>query len=332
MNRAARVDRHLPSSDQLSRFQRDGYLLVEGVLEPAAVVEPLFAEYAAVLDRLARELHARGELASTYADLAFAERLIRIYRDTGRDHSRYFDPSLMTSGVTPETPFWAGPAVFDIITHERVLDLVECLIGPEIYSNPVQHIRIKPPERLLPDGATDVLARANPWHQDNGVVDPAADRTDMLTVWIALSDAPVERGCLQVIPHSHLRALRTHCPGKPGRPFAIPDALLELNRATPVPTRAGDVILMHKHTIHGSLPNLSGEIRWSLDLRYNPTGQPTGRPEFPGFVARSRHDPGSELRDPVAWAGLWRGARQRLATHPPANPPHRWRGTEPVCA
>ena len=181
MNRAARVDRHLPSSDQLSRFQRDGYLLVEGVLEPAAGVDPLFAEYAEVLDRLARELHARGELASTYADLAFAERLIRIYRDTGRDHSRYFDPSLMTSGVTPETPFWAGPAVFRIITHERVLDLVECLIGPEIYSNPVQHIRIKPPERLLPDGATDVLARANPWHQDNGVVDPVADGTDMST-------------------------------------------------------------------------------------------------------------------------------------------------------
>ena len=332
MNRAVRVDRHLLSSEQLSRFQRDGYLLVEGVLEPAAVVEPLFAEYGEVLDRLAHELRDRDELASTYDDLQFAERLIRIYRETGRDHSRYFDPSLMTSGVTPDTPFWAGPAVFRIITHEWVLDLVECLIGPEIYSNPVQHIRIKPPEHLLPDGATDVLARANPWHQDNGVVDPVADGTDMLTVWIALSDAPAERGCLQVIPRSHRQALRTHCPGKPGRPFAIPDTLLELDRATPVPTRAGDVILMHKHTIHGSLPNVSEQIRWSLDLRYNPTGQPTGRPEFPGFVARSRRDPESELGDPEAWAGFWGDARERLAAHPAAKPAHRWRGTEPACA
>ena len=171
--------------------------------------------------------------------------------------------------------------MFDIITHERGL-LVECLIGPEIYSNPVQHIRIKPPEHPLSVGATDVLARANPWYQDNGVVDPAAAGTDMLTVWIALSGAPVERGCLQVIPHSHQRTLRTHCPGKPGRPFAIPDALLELNRATPMPTRAGDVILMHKHTIHGSLPNGGDEIRWSLDLRYNPTGQPTPADRPPG--------------------------------------------------
>ena len=332
MNRAAGAEKLVPDSDQLSRFRRDGYLLVEGVLDPVAVIEPLFAEYATVLDRLTHELHARGEIASTYADLGFAERLIRIYRESGRDHSRYFDPSLVTSGVTAETPFWAGPAVFRIITHERVLDLVECLIGPEIYSNPVQHIRIKPPERLLPVGATDVLARANPWHQDNGVVDPVADATDMLTVWIALSDAPVERGCLQVIPRSHRQALRTHCPNIPGRPLAIPDALLDLDRVTPIPTRSGDVILMHKHTIHASPPNVSDQIRWSLDLRYNPTGQPTGRPEFPGFVARSRRDPGSELRDPEAWAGLWCEARDRLAAQPAARPAHRWRGTEPVCA
>jgi hypothetical protein len=161
MNRAAEAEKLVLDSDQFIRFRRDGYLLVEGVLAPAAIIEPLFAEYATVLDRLAHELHGRGEIASTYDDLEFSERLIHIYRESGRDHSRYFDPSLVTSGVTPETPFWAGPAVFRIITHERVLDLVECLIGPEIYSNPVQHIRIKPPERLLPDGATDVLARAN---------------------------------------------------------------------------------------------------------------------------------------------------------------------------
>ena len=89
---------------------------------------------------------------------------------------------------------------------------------------------------------------------------------------------------------------------------------------------------MHKHTIHGSPPNVSDRIRWSLDLRSNPIGQPTGRPEFPGFVARSRLDPESELRDPEAWAGLWRGARDRLAAQPAAKPAHRWRGTEPGCA
>ncbi len=299
------------------------------MLEPAALIDPLFAEYGDVLDRLAHELRDRGEIASTYHELEFGDRMVRIYQETGRDHSRYFDPSLPMRGVTTDTPLWAGPAVFRILTHERVLDLAESLIGPEITSNPVQHVRIKPPEHLLPEGS-DVLVRANPWHQDNGVVNPVADNTNMLTVWISLSEATVENGCLHLIPESHRQALRTHCL----RPqFAIPNELLELDRATPMPTRPSDVILMHKHTCHGSLPNVSDNLRWSLDLRYNPTGQPTGREAFPGFVARSQRDPAREIRDPEAWAQLWYDARARLAAHPDPEGHHiRWKGDEPVCA
>jgi phytanoyl-CoA hydroxylase len=83
--------------------------------------------------------------------------------------------------------------------------------------------------------------------------------------------------------------------------------------------------------MHCSLPNRSDEIRWSFDPRYNPIGQPTGRPAFPGFVARSRRDPESELRDAEAWADLWRRARARLAEQetPTFN---RWRADSPVCA
>ena len=40
MSRAARAGRRRLNSAQLSRCERDGYLLVEGVLEPAAVVDP----------------------------------------------------------------------------------------------------------------------------------------------------------------------------------------------------------------------------------------------------------------------------------------------------
>ena len=60
-----------------------------------------------------------------------------------------------------------------------------------------------------------------------------------------------------------------------------PDALLELERTTPVPTRRGDLIVRHKRTCHGSLPNHGDARRIGLDLRYNPAGQPTGRVHFP---------------------------------------------------
>ncbi|MDE2902522.1 MAG: phytanoyl-CoA dioxygenase family protein [Chloroflexota bacterium] len=327
MTPSTETGNHFLTSKQLQQFEHDGYLRVEGVIDPEAFIDPLFADYALVLDRLANELHDRGEIDSTFDDLPFGDRMIRVYQASGRDHARYFDCSLPNRNVKPDTHMWLGPSVFHLLTHPGVLDVVESVIGPEITSNPVQHVRIKPPEKALPDGATDVLVRANPWHQDNGVVDPIADETHMLTVWISLSAATPENGCLRVIPGSHRGALRTHCLN----PVAIPDALLELDRVTPVPTEPGDVIIFNKYTCHGSGPNVSDHFRVSLDLRYNPTGQPTGRPAFPDFVARSRHDPSSVLTDPAAWAQLWYDARTRLAEKG-ENFAFRWRGDEPVCA
>ena len=73
------------------------------------------------------------------------------------------------------------------------------------------------------------------------------------------------------------------------------------------------MLFFHPLCQHASLDNLSDEFRWSFDLRYNPIGQPTGRPHFPGFVARSRLNPDSVLDDWREWAQLWRDARDRLA-------------------
>ena len=101
--------------------------------------------------------------------------------------------------------------------------------------------------------------------------------------------------------------------------------------AIPVPLKPGDVLFMHKLTMHCSLPNRSNDIRWSFDLRYNPTGQATGRPWFPGFVARSKADPESVLSDPDEWATLWERAGEVLAKSPtPAY--NRWRAGDPLCA
>ena len=70
-----------------------------------------------------------------------------------------------------------------------------------------------------------------------------------------------------------------------------------------------------------------------MDLRYNPTGQPTGRPEFPGFVARSRRDPETELRDPTVWKQLWMDTRARMSAHPDMiGEFYRWKEGAPGCA
>ena len=71
-------------------------------------------------------------------------------------------------------------------------------------------------------------------------------------------------------------------------------------------------MLFDKFTHHASLPNRSDALRWSFDLRYNPTGQPTGRPAFPGFVARSLERPDSELDSWKQWRRAWQRARKRI--------------------
>jgi phytanoyl-CoA hydroxylase len=318
------------SAAQLEQFDREGYLVVENVLDPKEDIAPLFAEYSTVLDGIVDALVADGMLSSRYADLPFSDRLIQVCMESGRVFSSHFDISLPQKGVKYDSPIHVGPAVFRLLTSPRLLDVVESVVGPDVYSNPVQHIRTKLPPKVFENGAqANGLVSKVEWHQDNGVVLPEADEATILTVWLALTDATVQNGCMQVIPRSHREGLKDHCPVDQLR---IPDALLPLDRAIPVPMKAGGALLMNQQTIHSSLDNVTeDEVRISFDLRYQPVGQPTGRPSFPGFVARSRSRPESVLQDPSVWAKLWLDTREALARRddPTYN---RWSADSPVCA
>ena len=306
---------------ELDHFESEGYVVVKGVIDPAKTLDPIIAEYATVLDSLADALYAKGEISSRYEDLDFGARYIQICLETEKVYSNYFDFSLPFHNVQPDSPFWAGPAIFHALTDSDLLDAVESLIGPEIYSNPVQHVRIKPPEGLLPKNQFgNPILGATHWHQDHGVVTEEADETQMLTVWFSLEDTPIEKGPLMIVPRSHRNGLLPHCANYMDNApqFAggtqIPEKLFDADRAIPLPVDRGDVVFVHKQTVHGSYPNISDEVRWSFDLRYNPTDQPTGRIAFPGFIARSRRDPSSEFRDPEQWNRLWLETRATMAT------------------
>lgn len=317
---------------QVALFEEQGYLVVEELFDPEQDIEPIINEYKGVLENLAQELYSKGDITSTYAELPFGQRLTQIYAESGKVHAQYFDFSLPYPNIHEDTPMWVGPAVFNVMRNPRLLDAVESLIGPEIYSNPVQHVRLKPPERLTPinQETGKVQLGATPWHQDNGVVVAEADETQMLTVWFPLTDATEENGCLIVVPNSHHDGVLQHCPTGAG--LQIPERYFRKQDMIPLPMRRGDALFMHRRTCHASLSNNSNDIRWSFDLRYNPIGQTTGREVFPGFIARSRQNPQSELRRADEWADLWYQTRSRLAQqeiHPAIN---RWLTNDPACA
>lgn len=326
------------NAEQRQAYDDDGFVVIRGLLDPEQALDPVLVEYAGVLERLASELYAAGHIESSYSELPFGRRLSQIYLQTRRVFAGHFDCTLSMVSVDAEAPIWVGPAVFSLLRHERILDVLEDLLGGEIFSNPVQHVRIKPPEQYLPHVFRDERSGrtagfgvgATPWHQDNGVVLPVADDTEMTTVWVAVTDATVENGCLEVIRGSHRDGLLTHC-ASAGLGLSIPDPLLALDQVVTCLMKRGDVLFMHRRTCHSSLPNHSDDVRISYDLRYNPTGQATGREVFPGFTARSRANPASELRDADAWARSWYETREQIAGFElPVH--HRWNSDDPVCA
>ena len=125
---------------------------------------------------------------------------------------------------------------------------------------------------------------------------------DIITCWLPLVDATVENGCMEVLPGVWKRGHLEHIAD--GGTTIRPD-LLPTIAPWPVPVKKGGIIFMHRYTPHRSTPNFTDTVRWSLDLRYQPIGQPTGRPFHPEFVARSRRDPASVLTDHAEWSRLW---------------------------
>lgn len=311
------------TQQQIDQFHSEGVIVVPDVL-PAPVLNAVKHEYETLLDTLYDGWHAEGRVPAP-GTMDFWQKLLVSY-DAGCDWFQPMDISLPGSEIAPDTPFHFGPAVFDMITVPRLLDLVEDLIGPEITSNPIQHVRLKPPAPTLRGSETRAHIMATDWHQDRAVAHAEGDNTRMVTVWLAISDATVENGCLQAIPGKP--QMYPHCPKKQ---TAIADGFLDLEKAQPLPVRAGGAVIFHPLTPHASLDNLSDRFRWSFDIRYNVTGQPTGRAHFPDFVARSRARPDSVLDDWQDWRDMWLAARARLSGQDHI-PIHRWTSDSPACA
>jgi phytanoyl-CoA hydroxylase len=315
------------SADQLSAFEQDGYVVVENVFDQKAVIDPVRAEYATLLDELYLGWYHAGQVDVSPAGLGFEEKLLISYK-AKCDWFQSFDISLPGDRIHADTPMHFGPAIFNLVTHARLLDLVEDLIGPEITSNPIQHIRIKPPSGDLQGEEVRAHVTSTDWHQDRAVALQEADNTNMITVWCAVSDATIENGCLQVIPRGHNEGIKPHCPRTQ---TAIADNQIDTGKAIPLPVGSGGVVIFHPLTPHASLVNRSDGFRWSFDLRFHVTGEPSGRSHFPSFVARSQADRDSELRDWREWRCLWETARERLAVSPHIDI-HRWSADAPACA
>jgi ectoine hydroxylase-related dioxygenase (phytanoyl-CoA dioxygenase family) len=313
------------NESQVETFKNQGYLVVEDLLDQKTL-RAIHQEYSELMDELYETWWREGKLKKTPDNLSFWEKLDCAYQG-GFDWYQPFDISLPHSNITDKTPIHIGPAVFAMATHKNILDMVEKLIGPEITSNPIQHVRIKPPQQSVSNSENRAHVIATDWHQDMGVTLQEADKTEFVTVWLAITDATIENGCLQVAAGNYDQML-PHCSKTQ---VGIADKFIPSGKTTPTPVKAGGAVIFHPLTPHSSLANNSDGYRWSFDLRYNVTGQPTGRSQFPSFVARSKNNPKTELKDWKVWKKMWEDTRYKLA-HADHIPQHRWNSDSPYCA
>ena len=95
-------------------YQRDGYVVVEDVVADADL-DPMRDFIAAAVDRYASEQHARGDLASLYADEPFERRYAAICEE---------------QGISPRD--WGfglfGPEFYGLYTNPGILRVVGLLL------------------------------------------------------------------------------------------------------------------------------------------------------------------------------------------------------------
>jgi ectoine hydroxylase-related dioxygenase (phytanoyl-CoA dioxygenase family) len=144
-----------------------------------------------------------------------------------------------------------------------VLDAVEDLIGPDIR---LFHLTV------WPKNAHDPAFVG--WHQDATYfgLEPSLH----VTAWVALTDASIEAGCMEVVPgshrqgqlHHHERAEEANNLLSRGQTIT---AEFDKTRTRHMPVKAGQFSLHHTHLVHNSPPNRSDDRRIGLGISYIPT-------------------------------------------------------------
>lgn len=150
----------------------------------------------------------------------------------------------------------------ELVRHPLILDAVEDILGPNILCWTTNFF-IKEPH--TPDFVS--------WHQDATYWGLSTD--EVITAWLALSDAPVESGAMKFLPGSHKKAQLEHRDTfhehnllSRGQEIAVQ---VPESEGVLVPLKAGEISLHHVKLVHGSEPNRTSDRRIGLAIRYIPT-------------------------------------------------------------
>jgi phytanoyl-CoA hydroxylase len=225
------------SEEHLEFFAANGYLAANGVLNADEV-----QTYVDGLSDLARRKTAWDSRVWSQEEPYFAQ---------GGQDDRIADPELRLRKLAYFVQI--EPRLAAASSHSRLLSAVEALIGPG--GRLIQDMALlKPPFR----------GSEKPWHQDAAYFD-YTPLTGVLGTWIALDEATVENGCMQIIPGSHKDGPTSHFHV---RDCQVPDARVQVDRIVSIPLRPGGVLFFSGLIHHGTPPNHTPHRRRALQFHY----------------------------------------------------------------
>jgi phytanoyl-CoA hydroxylase len=233
-------------------WQRDGFFLRRGFAR-----EPLMQRMLERVVAICRR-QARGDDVAPALVLAEAR---------GNPHAKY--PEDLVSKVFR---LHRDTVFAEFARDERVLDLVADLLGNDLDCFLSQFI-FKTPG-----------AYGQPWHQDALYFPFEPDA--QLGIWLAVTEATLENGCLHVLPGSHTEPVHTHIRDRrPGSNYGYLEMVdHDTGGAVPVLMRPGDLLVFHSHLMHCSTDNVSPVIRAAIVYHYSPAGTVDRTPRGPAYV------------------------------------------------
>lgn len=147
---------------------------------------------------------------------------------------------------------------WELSTHPRVLDCMEQLIGPNVL--------LKSTRLFYKFGNSDSFVG---WHQDG--ITEELEHAYAPAIWLGLTPATAENGCLRVVPRSHRLGLIPHA-DRPNLDNLTTDgatAQVAIDSPQDVVMKAGEMSLHHPLVLHASNPNRSGESRIGFSATYS---------------------------------------------------------------
>jgi len=245
------------TTDERSRYERDGFLLRRAVFSPSEL-EPLRG----VVEEVAARVFAHARRPGGGPEIRLADGHRLQFSSRAGIQWEWAEGSQAIRLIEPADHL--HPAIAALFDDPRLSEPMKDALGCEAVCAFTSKLNLKRP----------CEGSEFPFHQDYPYwyVRVGADAREVATAFLFLDDADAGNGALRVLPGSQRGGPAPRNPKDPSRSLADP-LRLDTSRETVVEAPAGSLLLFGSLLVHRSSPNQSERERRALLMSFQPAGR-----------------------------------------------------------